>query len=66
MMSRVVALGYFGLLAGPAVIGWTSQATTISIALVIPLVCCLVVVALAGVVRPVASPVAIVEPQPAR
>jgi MFS family permease len=63
MMSRVVALGYFGLLAGPAVIGWTSQATTISIALVIPLVCCLVVVALAGVVRPVPSRVEIVEPQ---
>ena len=53
MMSRVVALGYFGLLAGPAVIGWTSQATTISVALVIPLACCLAVVALAGVVRPV-------------
>jgi predicted MFS family arabinose efflux permease len=51
-MSRVVALGYFGLLAGPAVIGWTSQATTISMALIIPLVCCLAAAALAGVVRP--------------
>jgi predicted MFS family arabinose efflux permease len=51
-MSRVVALGYFGLLAGPAVIGWTSQATTISLALIIPLVCCLAAAALAGVVRP--------------
>ncbi|HEX4444760.1 MAG TPA: MFS transporter [Galbitalea sp.] len=51
-MSRVVALGYFGLLAGPAVIGWTSQLTTINVALVIPLVCCLAAAALAGVVRP--------------
>jgi MFS family permease len=55
VMSRVVALGYFGLLAGPAVIGWTSQATSISAALVIPLVCCLVVAAIANVVRPRAS-----------
>jgi MFS family permease len=50
VMSRVVALGYFGLLAGPGVIGWTSQATTITLALIIPLVCCLGVAALAGVV----------------
>jgi MFS family permease len=55
VMSRVVALGYFGLLAGPAVIGWTSQATTISLALVIPLACCVAAAALAGVVRPRAS-----------
>jgi MFS family permease len=55
VMSRVVALGYFGLLAGPAVIGWTSEATTISLALVIPLACCIAAAALAGVVRPRAT-----------
>ncbi|KZM76127.1 MFS transporter [Nocardia terpenica] len=36
-MSRVFGLGYFGLLAGPSVIGWLSKPTSLTVALVVPL-----------------------------
>jgi MFS family permease len=38
VMSRVVGIGYIGLLAGPAVIGWASLFMSLSNALIIPLV----------------------------
>jgi MFS family permease len=65
VMSRVVALGYFGLLAGPAVIGWTSQVSAITLAMIIPLACCLAAAALAGVVRPRVPAIAALQMVPA-
>ncbi|WP_460697636.1 MFS transporter [Nocardia thraciensis] len=37
-MSRVFSLGYLGFLAGPSVIGWLSKPTSLTAALVFPLV----------------------------
>lgn len=51
-LSRVVSAGYLGLLAGPAVIGWVSDATGLTTALAIPLILCLTAVLAAGVVNP--------------
>lgn len=51
-ISRVVGMGYLGLLAGPAVIGWVSQVSSITEALIIPLVFCGVVALIAGALRP--------------
>ncbi|MBL0887159.1 MFS transporter [Myceligenerans indicum] len=52
ILSRVVGLGYLGMLAGPAVIGWLSDAVGINTALLAPLLCCLAGLLLAGAVRP--------------
>lgn len=46
-MSRVVGLGYLGFLAGPACIGWVSEATSLTVAMTVPLVCVLVAALLA-------------------
>lgn len=56
VLSRVVGAGYVGLLAGPAVIGWISDAVGINSALLAPVVACAAGVALASVVRPARSP----------
>ncbi|WP_051499743.1 MFS transporter [Nocardia sp. BMG51109] len=37
-MSRVFGLGYLGFLAGPSVIGWLSKPTSLTVALLFPLV----------------------------
>ncbi|WP_068014377.1 MFS transporter [Nocardia mexicana] len=37
-MSRVFSLGYLGFLAGPSVIGWLSKPTSLTTALIFPLV----------------------------
>ncbi|RIJ78721.1 MFS transporter [Nakamurella silvestris] len=50
-ISRVVGMGYLGLLAGPAVVGWVSELTSITEALLIPLVFCAAASALAGALR---------------
>lgn len=52
VMARVVGAGYLGLLAGPAVIGWVADLTGLHIALVLPLLFCIVGVMLAGQVAP--------------
>ncbi len=38
IMSRVVGIGYIGLLAGPAVIGGIAQVVPLTTALIVPLV----------------------------
>ncbi|AKE89503.1 MFS transporter [Rhodococcus aetherivorans] len=47
-MSRVVGMGYIGFLAGPATIGWLSEATSLTAAMTVPLACVLAAAALAG------------------
>lgn len=51
MLSRIVGAGYVGSLAGPAVIGWVSEATGINAALLIPVALCALGLALAGATR---------------
>lgn len=62
VMARVVGAGYLGLLAGPAVIGWVADLTGLHIALILPLLFCVVGVALAGQVAPRST----VQPVPGR
>ncbi|MGX6511830.1 MFS transporter [Rhodococcus sp. SJ-2] len=50
-MSRVVGLGYIGFLAGPAAIGWSSEVSSLTAAMVVPLVCVLVAAALAPALK---------------
>ncbi|MEU8897103.1 MFS transporter [Nocardia sp. NPDC048505] len=52
-MSRVFSLGYLGLLAGPAIIGWLTALVPLTTALAAPLVLLLVCSWQAGVVAPV-------------
>ncbi|RJO72305.1 MFS transporter [Nocardia panacis] len=49
-MSRVFGLGYFGLLAGPAVIGWLTILIPLNAALVVPLLAVLLCCRYAAVV----------------
>ncbi|GAA4182608.1 MFS transporter [Gryllotalpicola kribbensis] len=42
MLSRVVTVGYAGMLAGPALIGWIAGAVGINLALTLPLLLCAV------------------------
>lgn len=51
-MSRVFAIGYVGLLAGPAMIGWLTELVPLTTALAVPLVLVLVCSWFAGVVAP--------------
>ncbi|WP_051026700.1 MFS transporter [Nocardia higoensis] len=51
-MSRVFALGYVGLLAGPALIGGLTEFVPLTVALVVPLVAVVVCALSAGVVAP--------------
>ncbi|MEV0360396.1 MFS transporter [Nocardia sp. NPDC050697] len=51
-MSRVFAIGYVGLLAGPAIIGWLTALVPLTTALAVPLVLVLVCSRFAGVVAP--------------
>ncbi|MFD6883080.1 MFS transporter [Rhodococcus sp. NPDC060084] len=55
-MSRVVGLGYLGFLAGPACIGWVSEATSLTTAMAVPLVCVLVAALLAPVLTAPTTP----------
>jgi MFS family permease len=48
MIARVVGAGYLGFLAGPAVIGWTSEYVGLSVAFLIPLLFCVIAALLAS------------------
>ncbi|MFI7131358.1 MFS transporter [Nonomuraea sp. NPDC050153] len=50
-VSRVAAFGYCGFLAGPSLIGFIAEVTTLRIALIVPVACCLLVTGAAGILR---------------
>jgi MFS family permease len=50
-VSRVAALGYCGFLAGPSLLGFLAEVTNLRVALIIPVLCCVVVTGAAGVLR---------------
>ncbi|MET7772364.1 MFS transporter [Nocardia sp. NPDC005366] len=54
-MSHVFSIGYLGLLAGPALIGWLTVIVPLTTALAVPLVAVLVCARWAGIVAPVAT-----------
>ncbi|MGZ3145487.1 MFS transporter [Lentzea chajnantorensis] len=56
-MSRVAGLGYIGVLAGPAVIGWLTHLMPLNVAFVLPVLFCVVTAFAAGVLRPAATEV---------
>ena len=51
-MSRVFGLGYLGFLAGPSVIGWLSGPTSLTVALLFPLVLVVLCACFAGIAAP--------------
>ncbi|MBB5914865.1 MFS family permease [Nocardia transvalensis] len=51
-MSRVFSLGYLGFLAGPSVIGWLSKPTSLTVALIFPLVLVVLCAAFAKIAAP--------------
>ncbi|MDT0458689.1 MFS transporter [Streptomyces sp. DSM 41527] len=51
-VSRVAGLGYLGMLAGPAVIGPLSHAVPLNLTFFLPVLCCVIAAATAGIVRP--------------
>ncbi|GAB2837120.1 MFS transporter [Lentzea nigeriaca] len=51
-VSRVAGLGYLGVLAGPAVIGWLTHVVPLNIAFLLPVAICVVAAFSAGVLRP--------------
>ncbi|MDV3129918.1 MFS transporter [Mycobacterium sp. 21AC1] len=52
VLSRVVGVGYLAILAGPAVIGWIGEASSLNAAFVVPLCAVLAGAAAAAVVAP--------------
>ncbi|WP_233441836.1 MFS transporter [Lentzea atacamensis] len=50
-VSRVAGLGYLGVLAGPAVIGWMTHFVPLNIAFLLPVAICVVAAFSAGVLR---------------
>ncbi|GAA2372646.1 MFS transporter [Catellatospora methionotrophica] len=55
-MSRVVGLGYVGLLAGPAVIGALTRVMPLNYTFLLPLLFCAVAACTASIVRPEPAP----------
>ncbi|WP_225826521.1 MFS transporter [Streptomyces naphthomycinicus] len=51
-VSRVAGLGYLGMLAGPAVIGPLTHVLPLNLTFFLPVLCCVVAAAAAGIVRP--------------
>jgi MFS family permease len=51
-VSRVAGLGYLGMLAGPAVIGWMTHAMALNRTFLLPAALCLVTAVGAGVLHP--------------
>ncbi|MFF7901499.1 MFS transporter [Streptomyces sp. NPDC007920] len=50
-VSKVAGLGYLGMLAGPAVIGWLTRLVPLNLTFFLPVACCVVAAATAGVLR---------------
>ncbi len=61
-MSRVVGLGYVGMLAGPAVIGALTHVMPLNHTFLLPLLFCVVAALTAPIVRP--ERVAVPQPIP--
>ncbi|MEV5077832.1 MFS transporter [Streptomyces sp. NPDC093064] len=57
-VSKVAGLGYLGMLAGPAVIGWLTRLVPLNLTFFLPVACCAVAAVTAGVLRPRGSAVA--------
>jgi len=55
-VARVVSVGYLGFLAGPAIIGWLAELSSVTLALILPGVLCVVGSLLASAL-PTRSPV---------
>ncbi|MFF7209502.1 MFS transporter [Streptomyces sp. NPDC008238] len=51
-VSRVAGLGYLGMLAGPAVIGPLTHLMPLNVTFLLPVACCAVAAAAAGILRP--------------
>ncbi|WP_445529266.1 MFS transporter [Streptomyces cyslabdanicus] len=51
-VSKVAGLGYLGMLAGPAVIGWLTRLIPLNLTFFLPVACCAVAAVTAGVLRP--------------
>ncbi len=51
-MSHVFSIGYLGLLAGPAIIGWLTALIPLTTALIVPLIAVLICCRYAGAVAP--------------
>lgn len=51
-VARVASLGYLGMLAGPAVIGWLTHLMPLNVTFFLPAVCCVVTAVTARLVRP--------------
>jgi MFS family permease len=51
-VSRVAGLGYLGMLAGPAVIGWLTHFVPLNLALLLPVACCVAAAFAAGILTP--------------
>ncbi|MEV5651528.1 MFS transporter [Nocardia sp. NPDC052254] len=49
-MSKVFGLGYLGFLAGPSIIGWLAQLTSLTVAFTFPLIAVLLCATFAGIV----------------
>lgn len=64
-VSRVAGLGYLGMLAGPAVIGWLTHLTALNHTFLLLTVLCVVTAAAAGVLR-TGSPGPARVPEPSR
>lgn len=62
-LAAVSTLGYFGLLAGPPLIGVVAELVSLPVALGLVCACCGVVVALAGSARPARVPGVAAFPQ---
>ncbi|WP_033257223.1 MFS transporter [Kitasatospora phosalacinea] len=64
-VSRVAGLGYLGMLAGPAVIGWLTHLTALNHAFLLLTLFCVATAATAGVLRTAPAPLAVTAPTPA-
>ncbi|MEU6332232.1 MFS transporter [Streptomyces sp. NPDC047049] len=60
-VSRVAGLGYLGMLAGPAVIGPLTHLLPLNLTFFLPVLCCVIAAATAGIVRPARHTPALLE-----